>query len=71
MKVSIYITFSKAMALIILLLGVIYAFINKDSEVFIFTISLSAGLSGLKSYSDGLTRRKEIDNSITNQSEIG
>lgn len=71
-KVKIYLTFTKIMAIVILVLGTIFAFINHNPEVMIFTLSLSGGLSGLKSWSDGLTRRREIDKNIPRDSdEIG
>lgn len=59
MKISfnIYITTSKLAAYLILIIGTIFAFVYNNSEVIIFTFSLSAGLLGLKTWSEGLTRR--------------
>lgn len=58
-KVSFFfqITFTKAFSLLVLLVGSIFSFINKDANVMIYTLSLSAGLAGLKAFSDGLTER--------------
>lgn len=64
-KINIFLTFSKIMSIIILILGTIFSFIYKNPEVIIFTLSLSSGLAGLKTWSEGLTKRKEINN-ITN-----
>jgi len=59
--ISIWLTFSKTMAIVILIVGSIFAYIFGNSEVIIFTLSLSGGLAGLKSWSEGLTRRRKID----------
>jgi len=61
-KINIFITFSKIIALIIIILGSIFSFYFKNSEVMIVSFSLSAGLSGLKAWSEGLTTRKNIQN---------
>jgi hypothetical protein len=49
------------MALLVLIIGGIFAFIYNSSEVIIFSISLAGGLAGLKSWSEGLTRRKGME----------
>jgi len=68
--VSIFITFSRAMALLVLIVGSIFSYLNHNPEVMIFTLSLAGGLAGLKSWSDGMTKRKEIDKKPTD-SEVG
>lgn len=57
-KVDIFITYTKLMAILVLLVGCIFSYIYNSSEVIIFTLSLSAGLAGLKSWNDGLTDRR-------------
>jgi 5-bromo-4-chloroindolyl phosphate hydrolysis protein len=61
LTINIYITFSKMMALLVLIIGGIFSFLYNNSEVLIFSISLAGGLAGLKSWSEGLTRRKEME----------
>ena len=65
LKFNIYITFSKLMAIIVLIIGSIFSFYFHEPDVMIFTLSLSGGLTGLKSWSEGLTRRKELQKDIT------
>jgi hypothetical protein len=60
-KVDIFITYTKLMAILVLLVGCIFSYIYNSSEVIIFTLSLSAGLAGLKSWSDGLTDRRKME----------
>jgi len=44
-----------------MIVGSVFSFYSGNAEVFIFTISLVAGLAGLKTWSEGLTRRRRID----------
>lgn len=64
-KINILITFTKFLAILVLVVGGLFAFLNKDAQVMIFTISLSAGLTGLKTWSEGLVKRKEIQSNST------
>lgn len=59
-KVDIFITYTKLMAILVLIVGCIFSYIYNSSEVIIFTLSLSAGLAGLKSWNDGLTDRRKM-----------
>lgn len=65
--VNIFITFSKLMALLVLIIGSTFAFIFNSSEVIIFSLSLAGGLAGLKTWSEGLTRRKHISSGRNDQ----
>lgn len=60
MKYNIYITFSKMMALIVLIIGTIFSFLYKNPEAMMFSLSMAGGLTGLKTWSEGLTKRKEL-----------
>lgn len=60
-------TLSKVLGFLIFLVGTFYAFFFKESEVMIFSFSLSAGLMGLKTWSEGLTQRKQIDKNKTDE----
>ncbi len=60
-QVNIFITFTKAFALLVLILGCIFSIVYNSSEVIIFTLSLSSGLAGLKNWQDALTDRKHMD----------
>lgn len=40
----------------------LFSFLFGNSEVIIFGISIAAGLHGLTSWSDGMTKRREIGN---------
>ena len=55
MKVThaVHITFSKIFALLILLAGTIYSFFYKDSAVMITTLTISGGLTGVKTIKGG------------------
>jgi len=66
-KISILLTFSKLLALLILISGVVISLLIKNSEVIIFAMSLSAGLAGLKSWND--TRLKINSSNETNQTD--
>jgi len=68
-KVNIEISLSKILAYIILILGSIYSFYTKESEVMIFAFSLSAGLMGLKSWDAGVTTRKQIESNTCKPNE--
>jgi len=60
-SISLIITSSKLLGYLILITGTIIAFVLKDAAVFISSAALSAGLHGLRSWSEGLTRRRELD----------
>lgn len=59
-KVKLYLTFTKVMALLVLALGSIYSFYAKDPDVMIFTLSIAGGLAGLKSWSSALITRHRV-----------
>lgn len=58
-KTTIYLTFSKILSLIILIVGATFSFYTKNIEVLIVAMSLSAGLSGLKTWSDVKTKNNQ------------
>ena len=60
LKIDIYLTFSKILALIVLAVGAYYAFTTKDTQVMIFAMSLSAGLSGLKTWQTAAIQKAQI-----------
>ena len=57
---KITITSSKILAYVILVVCSVYSFLYESAEVLIFAISIAGGLHGLRSWSEGLTRRREI-----------
>lgn len=65
--VKIQLTASKILAYAILITGVVYAFINKSSEVFIFAGSTAAALHGVKSWQQEVSYRKQVDSGISNR----
>jgi len=56
MKISIIITFSKIFAILILVTGSLYSFLNHETSVIIIAISTSTGIILNKQYND---RKKE------------
>jgi len=50
--IIIFLTFTKLLSLAVLIIGSTYAFIFKNAEVIIFSLALSAGLAGLKNWTD-------------------
>lgn len=60
-KININITFTKAFSFIVLIVGCVFAYMYGNAEVIIFTLSLAAGLAGLKNWSDSRTEQKRIE----------
>lgn len=54
-------TSSKILGYLILIIGTVVSFILKDSAVFISSAVLSAGLHGLRSWSEGMTLRRDME----------
>jgi len=60
--IKVTITSSKILAYVILIVCGVYSFLYGSAEVLIFGISIAGGLHGLRSWSEGLTRRSEMQN---------
>lgn len=60
-KANIYITFTKAISLLVLAVGSAYSFYAKDPNVMIFTLSISGGLAGLKSWNSTTIAKAQIE----------
>lgn len=58
---SLYFTASKVLGYVIFIVGSIFAFINKDPNIFIFSSSIAAGLLGLKTWQSSALEKKRFE----------
>lgn len=70
-KVSVLLTSSKIAAYLILIIGTIYSFINKDSNVLIATFSAVSAILMLKTFTTSKNRNNDYTNYHRSNDEIG
>jgi hypothetical protein len=63
--IAIYLTTSKFLAYVIFAVGSVFAFINKNPEVFMFSSGIAASLHGLKTWQQSSIEKTKINNGQT------
>jgi hypothetical protein len=58
---ALYFTASKLLGYIIFMTGALFAFLNNDPNIFIFSSSIAAGLLGLKTWQSAALEKKKLE----------
>lgn len=70
-KIDLYFTTSKLAAYLILAIGTIFSFINKDSSTLLATFSAVSAILMMKTYVTGRTEQHRINNYQKPEDEVG